>query len=242
MRAGLGLLLLLGRLLLAPAAGATPFEGTWTVQLEGVTYPSAFRLTGEAQAGPGGMLQVNGTGPPYFQASYHVAPSFFGYLFLAGLMKRPAVGTLTPSGGPGGGFGGSLNVPVQSSFVTRVQPSSPYRLAFGIHKLGQSLGMFSSYGTLITVTGWTTGNVTVTGVGGPDLKAKGSDARTPGGLGSLLLVTPIRIDSPLLGSRVGGIGTLTLNFVPEPGTLALTAFGALGLTVLGRRRALERRS
>jgi PEP-CTERM motif len=32
------------------------------------------------------------------------------------------------------------------------------------------------------------------------------------------------------------LGTLTLNFVPEPGTLLLLGSGVAGLAILGRRR------
>jgi hypothetical protein len=94
-------------------------------------------------------------------------------------------------------------------------------------------------GTLVTVTGWTTGNVTVTGMGA--VQAVGSDARTPGGLGQITLVTPIRIEGGLHPSPLAGFATLSLAFVPEPGTLVLTGAGALCLAALGRRRARSRR-
>jgi hypothetical protein len=79
-------------------------------------------------------------------------------------------------------------------------------------------------------------------MGGATLRAQGSDARTPGGRGNLLLVTPIRIEGGLHPSPLVGFGTLSLALVPEPGTLALTATGALGLAALGRQRARRRRA
>ena len=71
----------------------------------------------------------------------------------------------------------------------------------------------------------------------------GADARTPAGLGQLTLVSPIRIETSLpgTGSLLVVFGTLTLNFVPEPGTLVLLGAGAAALGLLGRGR-LRRRS
>jgi hypothetical protein len=68
--------------------------------------------------------------------------------------------------------------------------------------------------------------------------AMGSNARTPGGLGQLTLVSPIRIESnlPGAGSLLVAFGSLTLNFVPEPGTLLLLGAGAAALGFAGRRR------
>jgi hypothetical protein len=73
-------------------------------------------------------------------------------------------------------------------------------------------------------------------------KVTGSDGRTPGGLGQLTLVSPTVVHTSL-----GAQGTflvvasLTVNFVPEPGTLVLLGAGAAALGLLGRGR-LRRRS
>jgi hypothetical protein len=68
----------------------------------------------------------------------------------------------------------------------------------------------------------------------------GTDSRTPGGLGQVTLVSPTKVTTNLLG--VGPVslvaaGTLTLAFVPEPGTLMLLAAGVAALAGLGRRAA-----
>ena len=66
----------------------------------------------------------------------------------------------------------------------------------------------------------------------------GTDSRTPGGLGQLTLVSPTKVRSNLTGGLLLFVvlGTLTLNFVPEPGTLLLLGSGVAGLAMLGRRR------
>jgi hypothetical protein len=66
----------------------------------------------------------------------------------------------------------------------------------------------------------------------------GTDSRTPGGLGQVTLVTPTKVVTNLTGGLLilVVLGTLTLNFVPEPGTLLLLGSGVAGLAILGRRR------
>jgi len=66
----------------------------------------------------------------------------------------------------------------------------------------------------------------------------GTDSRTPGGLGQVTLVSPTKVVTNLTGGLLilVTLGTLTLNFVPEPGTLLLLGSGVAGLAMLGRRR------
>ena len=66
----------------------------------------------------------------------------------------------------------------------------------------------------------------------------GSNALSPGGQGTLVLVAPIRIQSSLaVATHFAVFGTLTLSFVPEPGTLLLYGWAALVLAVYSRRKS-----
>ena len=96
-------------------------------------------------------------------------------------------------------------------------------------------------GVAITAVGagWTAGTATITGTG--DLgtgvaTAMGANGLTPGGAGTLVLVSPSKISTNIAGV-LAAFSTLTLNYVPEPGTLMLLGAGVAGLTALGRRRS-----
>jgi hypothetical protein len=92
----------------------------------------------------------------------------------------------------------------------------------------------------LTIVGapWTTGTAaagTLTAMGGVE-----PPSNTAAGSGMLALVTPFFIASPIAAySLMPGIATLSLHFVPEPGTLLLvgSAVAALGAGGARRRRA-----
>lgn len=94
-----------------------------------------------------------------------------------------------------------------------------------------NLGLTTANPTVVTmITGTEAGNpITVT--------ATAFDNRTAGGKGTVQLVAP---SSAVLAMGALGslpvIGTLTLQFVPEPGTLLLVGAGIAGLTAFGRSR------
>jgi hypothetical protein len=91
------------------------------------------------------------------------------------------------------------------------------------------------------------GQATVTGVqltelttgGGTQMATSraftGMNALTPGGAGTLTLVSPGKVYVST-GNKIPLVGTLTLQYAPEPGTALLTGAGALGLALLARRR------
>jgi hypothetical protein len=90
---------------------------------------------------------------------------------------------------------------------------------------------------------WTTGLVQLQGVAtsfpgtqSTTLSQSGFDARTGDGVGSLQLVTPIRIQGSPDAPDRGGFAVLELQFVPEPDRLLLLGSGAVSLALLGARR------
>ena len=67
------------------------------------------------------------------------------------------------------------------------------------------------------------------------LARSGYDNRTPGGAGTIQMVTP-RLTHWATGAHWGDIAVLRLQFAPEPGSWLLLAAGAGALAVLRRVR------
>jgi hypothetical protein len=88
---------------------------------------------------------------------------------------------------------------------------------------------------------WTAGTGAITNVatslGGPlqNITVMGNNALSPGGNGVLTLVSPSKVITNLTGP-IPLVSVLTLNYVPEPGTLLLLGAGVAGLAALGRKR------
>jgi hypothetical protein len=91
---------------------------------------------------------------------------------------------------------------------------------------------------VITANPYQLGMLTLMGAlnGDPHtLMGTGVDNRTAGGAGTLVLVSPTTVDLGALGS-LASIATLTLTYVPEPGTLLLLGAGVAGLAAVGRKK------
>ena len=79
---------------------------------------------------------------------------------------------------------------------------------------------------------WTVGPVTIATTVGTKM-ATGLNALTPGGAGTLVLVTPVKLLSSIAGITPI-FGELTLTYVPEPGPALLVGLGVVGLGAAGR--------
>jgi hypothetical protein len=156
-------------------------------------------------------------------------------------------GSFAPGAGLGGGFGAAYFGMTLSGLAGLGFEAFNFDL-FPIHLAGHG-GTFplppSTISILSTVWGaWTTGTSTrVIQVGSATsttLSIAGGDLRGPGGVGSISMVTPMKIfqdGDPYF--EVPLYAELTLHFTPEPSTPALMALSALLFGLLGRRRLIR---
>ena len=243
----------------APASGATlPFTATLTIAL-GDLPPINMTASGTAfSAGAGGSftlpsglfatsvyipptsitaitihhvtVQLLGNGPGSFNPSF--APPL-GNPSRVALLGNNLVFPPSP---PGTGVGGGM--PLLGSAFVNIFGLFTMTLPFSVGA-GTSTQMATQGGIVITVvqTFWSTGF----GLGLPAntpydfFLLTGSDSRTPGGAGPVTLVTPV-VAVTNAGRNFGIGATLTVNFIPEPGTALALAAGVVGLGVAGRRR------
>jgi hypothetical protein len=263
--------LVLAAAALAEPAGATPFEATLSLRFQsaiGSLGAMSFVGSGSGSSSPThvtapsgifagtALLPVAGVGSlsaVSVQGLGNRAGQFNGAFFLFGGLGIS--GALRLRGDLGGGPTTLANIPLH---VTKHVPGSG-AASLGFGDCGCSV---HDAGFVARFDGWQESRVLVSADWGKipysyhiaagkaasrrtfynQTSAVGSDARTPGGLGQLTLVSPIRIRTNIPGSDALLVvfGMLTLNFVPEPGTLVLLGAGAAALGFLGRARVRRR--
>jgi len=223
------------------SAGPMPFSGTLTLTI-GTLPPIVVTGTGTgSSAGAGGAATIPAGVFSLFTSTV-ISPALLGLIDGIGIAGQPFPGGFST-------FGTNAALNFNGATGTMGLNASVYLLMGGFPVAGIPLNvvgvggtqMFSVFGGLIagTVTAapYQLGTITQTGIfnGEPQSAMNtGFDARTPGGAGVLQLVSPGFSSLGPVG-RLVAPAVLTLEFVPEPGTLMLLGAGVLGLAALGRR-------
>lgn len=221
-------------------AQALSYSGVLTIQYTGSPDVPLLSITGGGNSsdGPGGTF---GLAPGDFTGTDFVTggPAVLPAVAALDLSVASGAGSFGPGGGTmsvGGtmtqyffAFAPGFGVPISLASVG-TGGSDPFSAPVGAATIG---------GT-ITGSEWTTGMLTVSGVQGP-LIANGLDARAPDGTGTIVLVTGFQVLfadlAPISESEpIPAVATLTLHFVPEPGTAGLVAIGTVALATRRKRR------
>ena len=223
-------------LLCASAADASPFEATLSLDVLGAQL--RFVASGNAFNTP---AHVTLPGSGFTGTEDHPVDKFSP--------SAQVVVSLAPEG-PGSFNGAPLAGPMPLRGLVRFETTKTTVIQVPLNS-GYDFKAFGVGGTLtytfskppMSVNAkarfqpWSAGMATV-----PKSNAMytGSDARTPGGRGQITLVSPAKISFG--GESVVLLGTLRVNFVPEPAAPLLLATGAALLCVLGRRRCAKARA
>lgn len=162
-------------------------------------------------------------------------------LFLRGAPWTTGTAVVTiPTTTPGGRVVPGANVHVTTGGLEGAATTLPLRAA--AHTAGSSTAKGATT-VLRTMTGATTAlfhsaaSASTTAKTTRTLSLAGFDTRTAGGIGTVQLVSPARVDTgDEVAGSLGVFSVQTLHFIPEPGTLLLLGAGVAGLAALGRSR------
>jgi hypothetical protein len=210
--------------------------------------------TGGGFTEPAGLFTGTVTAPPGSPTGVPIVSGFT--LVVSNRTKQVAPGAPTGVASYWGVHraGGGLGGPGRLAGDAIVNILGIFNLSIPLSPVGYTDGYFTSHGMptypiQVTVigTGWTTGDVTITGLttltpsGGlantVTFGALGFDQRTAGHGGVLQLVTPFKVITSVAGNLSGfALQTLTFTGVPEPGTLLLVGTSVAALVGYGVRR------
>ena len=137
-------------------------------------------------------------------------------LIFAGGCASAVVVPLTPSAATGMGVGGTQTVPGAVAITMQHNPWTVGQPTMTIHSPGSTISTPALPG---------------------GVQAPFSNTATPSGI--LQLVTVSKTFTSLAGAfpELPLFAILTLQFVPEPGTLLLLGSGVVGLAIIGRKRS-----
>jgi hypothetical protein len=217
-------------LLLAQAAGASPFVATLSILLLGAELSFTGSGNGfNTQASvtlPGGTFSGTASGP--------IKGGTASAMVIAKLAPNgPGAFTGTPLAGPMP-LRGNLRLESKIGGYADLALNSGYDLnAFGVGGVLSYSFPKPPIGGLLQLyfAPWTAGGISLPGMAG---MYTGSDSRTPGGMGQITLVSPARIVVDQNSTII--LGILVVEFVPEPGAPLLLATGAALLWALGARK------
>jgi hypothetical protein len=227
-------------------AAALGFTGALAVQVATLA-PIAVTGAGTATvngSGGGGHLDTLALGAGVFSTSGVVVPvTDPAAAPIKGVQATVANAAGSFSGGGAGTLGGTMGI-VGFAKVCLFAPCTtppPANVSVPLSVVGVGGSKTVTFFVNVTVTGnpWTTGVAAIgtNSVSGFAHGPASGTSSTAAPSGVVRLVTPVLVSTNIASSAVvPTFATLTLHFVPEPGTLVLLGSGIAGLVAFGRSR------
>jgi hypothetical protein len=225
---------------LAPAAAGPLTSATRSVAI-GIPGVPTLTLPGSG---------VSGSATSSTSATLAAGDAFRGYTFAYLSGAELSLAALAVASNGAGHFtgptpnrvGGPMPVTGTAYITGLLRLALPFVIGAPDSRINTDFTKMGGVGLGLTARGasWTAGAAKLTDNGVTLSTITGANLLTPGGGGTLVLVSPNRIFTTLSASPfipLPSFLTLTFAPVPEPGTLGLLGLGVLVLAVLGWRRA-----